>query len=405
MRRPAWFAAAVLLLAGCTLPAGGAAPAEPGSAAPPAAPATSSGAATPAPTPSPTPTAAPAELTLVATGDLLLHSRLWKQAGRDARGSDELDFVPLLAAVRPYTSAASLALCHMETPLAPEGGPYAGYPMFSSPPQIVDAVVELGYDACSTASNHTFDRGAAGVKRTLQRLDEAGVAHAGSARTERESRRTTLVEAIASDGSPVQVALLSYTYGFNGLPYPNGETWRANLIDEDAIVGDARTARDRGADLVVLSMHWGTEYQHEPDALQRRLVPRLAKRADLDLIVSHHAHVVQPIEKVGDLWVTYGHGNLVAAHRTPGKPNAEGLLTRWTFTRGADGRFTVTGAEYLPLLVTDPFPVRVIDVPRALEEGEYGTSSRARLREALRRTTRVVESRGADEDGLRPLAS
>jgi poly-gamma-glutamate synthesis protein (capsule biosynthesis protein) len=341
----------------------------------------------------------------VATGDLLLHQRLWNQARRDATrtGEGELDFVPLLAAVGPYTREASLALCHLETPLAPQDGPYSGYPVFSSPPQIVDALVDLGYDACSTASNHTFDKGAAGVERTLDRLDEAGIAHAGSARSRRESQRPTLIEATASDGSPVTVALLSYTYGFNGIPYPGGDTWRANLIDEERIVADAAQARERGADLVVLAMHWGAEYQHEPDDLQRRLVPRLARRADLDLVVSHHAHVVQPIEKVRDLWVTYGHGNLVAAHRTPGEANAEGLLTRWTFTRGGDGRFAVTGAEYLPLLVTDRFPVRVLDVPEALATDEYGTSSRARLREALRRTTRVVESREAAADGLRPL--
>jgi poly-gamma-glutamate capsule biosynthesis protein CapA/YwtB (metallophosphatase superfamily) len=363
--------------------------------------ATSPAASTPATgTPAPSPPAGPRTVSLVATGDVLLHEKLWEQAEKDARGGRELDFGPMLAPVEPQVSGADLALCHLETPLAKAGGPYRGYPSFSGPPEIVDALKATGYDACTTASNHTFDQGAAGVDRTLDELDAAGLAHAGSARTEKESERTTIVEA-----GGAKVAILSFTFGFNGRPYPGGDEWRSNLIDPDRIRAAAKQARRRGAEIVVLALHWGTEYEHEPSAQQRRLAPKLARSPDVDVIISHHAHVVEPIERIGDTWVVYGLGNLVAWHSTPVPANAEGLLVRFTFTEGDDGRFAVTKAEYDPLLVAREAPIRVLDVREALATKDYGSAGAARLRTAMERTTDVVTSRGGTRDGLVPLAT
>lgn len=346
----------------------------------------------------------PREFTVVATGDVVLHERLWAQARRDAGGDGTWNFAPQLASIAPVVSGADLGICHLETPLAPEGGPYDGYPLFSGPPQIVPALVETGYSACTTASNHTFDRGAPGIERTLDYLDDAGLAHAGSARTADEAATPTLVD-VATDQGPVTVGLLSYTQNFNGLPYPDGEAWRSNLIDEQAILDEAAAARERGAEFVILSMHWGNEYVHEPNEMQEDLAPRLLGSPDIDLMLGHHAHVVQPLENIGGEWVVYGMGNLVAAHRTPGQPRNEGLLVRFTVTEqpGSAG-FAATGAEYLPLLQTDAFPVGVVDVASALDGGDPGTASTSWLETAFDRTTEIVMRRGADEDGLQLLA-
>jgi poly-gamma-glutamate capsule biosynthesis protein CapA/YwtB (metallophosphatase superfamily) len=367
------------------------------------------GRATPTPSPapasrSPNPTtgtllstSARRRFTLVATGDVLLHPPLWAQARQDAaaQGRPGLDFAPLLAPVRPLVAGADLALCHLETPLAAPGGPYRGYPTFSGPPQIAPALRATGYDACSTASNHTFDQGAAGIGQTLKALDDNGIAHTGSARTTAEAARTTIVRAAGA-----RVALLSYTFGFNGIPYPDGDRWRANLIDAGAIQDAARRARRRGADVVVLSMHWGQEYSARPNAQQLALAPRLARSPDIDLIISHHAHVVQPVQKIGKTWVVHGLGNLLAWHQTPGAANQEGLLVRFTFEESAAGRFVVARAEYRPLLVTRDPPVRVLDVISALAAGDDGSAGRARLTTAAARTEQVVGSLGAAEAGL-----
>ncbi|HEY8523859.1 MAG TPA: CapA family protein [Acidimicrobiales bacterium] len=340
--------------------------------------------------------------TLVATGDVLLHSPLWRQAEADAAaaGRRGRDFRPLLAAVRPTVASADVAVCHLETPVAPSGGPFSGYPAFSVPPEIVPALAATGYDACTTASNHVYDQGAAGIDRTLAALDAAGLQHAGSARSPAEATRTTMLRA-----GPARVALLSYTFGFNGYPAPNGEAWRSNPIDPRRIERDALRARRRGADVVVVAVHWGDEYRHEPNAQQTELAPRLLASPDIDLLLGHHAHVVQPLERIRGEWVVYGMGNLVARHATPGAANAEGVAVRFTFTERR-GRWRVTRAEYQPLLMAhDRRPIRLVDVQAALADPATDPAVRRRLALARSRTAAVVASRGATRAGLVPLGA
>lgn len=373
------------------------------------------------PGPMVTPTAEPEsparEFTVVATGDVLLHPPLWDQARADAdeTGNAPKDFAPQLAGIEPIVSGADLSICHLEVPIAPDGGPYHGYPAFSGPPQIVPALVETGYTACTTASNHIFDQGAAGVDRTLDALDEAGLAQAGAARTADEAAEPTLIE-VETTGGQVTVGLVSYTYGFNGIPYPGGDTWRSNLIDQACvrgascesaaaeIVADAAVARDAGAEVVVASMHWGDEYRHEPNSNQTNLAPLLSSAPEIDLVLGHHAHVAQPLEYFDGTWVAYGLGNLMAAHGTPGQELREGLLVRFTFTEDPDtGEFTTMDAEYLPVYQTYDAPRRVVNVPDALAGGTAGSESAGRLEVALDRTAEVVGMRGALDDGLRLL--
>lgn len=350
-------------------------------------------------TTSTTTTPEPREVTLVATGDTLLHGPLWDQAAEDAAadGRAGYDFAPLMAGIEPLVSEADLAICHLETPLAPPGGPFSGYPVFSVPPEIAPALAETGYDACSTAANHSYDQGADGVDRTLDTLDAAGIDHAGTARSEAEANELTMV-----DVGNVAVALLSYSYSFNGIPAPNGEEWRANPIDETAILADAATARADGADLVVVSMHWGDEYNSEPNAQQTELAPRLIGSDDIDLLLGHHAHVVQPIELLDGGWVVYGMGNAVANQATLGPEKAEGLLVRFTFTEDpAERSWDVTAAEYAPLLLDrEPWPRRLVVVADALADPGANGSPTERLQAAWDRTNQAVLSRGADQHGL-----
>ncbi|GAB3836973.1 CapA family protein [Kribbella italica] len=327
------------------------------------------------------PSSVPQEISLVATGDVLLHERLWTTARQDGRDG-QWDFAPLLSGVRPLVQSADLAVCHLETPI---GTPYSGYPLFQGPPQIAPALKKTGYDACSTASNHSFDKGAAGIDRTLRTLDQAGLKHAGTARTPQEAGTPTIV-----DVKGVKVALLSYTYGFNGMPYPNGETWRAGKLDPARIKAMARTARDAGAQIVVVSCHWGDEYSNAVNQDQRTIAADLLADSNIDLILGHHAHVVQPIQQLHGKWVVYGLGNLVAAHRTPNAPKSEGLLVKFTFRRDGD-RWTAAAPEYAPLLVTDTLPVRVLDVRRELAKADLSDAKRRRLELAERRTTETVE--------------
>jgi poly-gamma-glutamate synthesis protein (capsule biosynthesis protein) len=149
----------------------------------------------------------------------------------------------------------------------------------------------------------------------------------------------------------VRVAQLSWTFGLNGIPEPHGREWAVNDFDAtgpqvDGILADAARARRAGADIVIVSLHCCTEYNPAPDPTQVAIVAALLASPDVDLVLGHHAHVVQPVERVNGKWVAYGLGNHVAQQR--GDATNDSVIARFTFTRGADGRFVVTLAEAIP---------------------------------------------------------
>ncbi|MGH3930919.1 MAG: CapA family protein [Pseudonocardiaceae bacterium] len=329
---------------------------------------------------------AAASFTVVASGDVLIHPALTAQAVTDS-GTAVPDFGPLFAGVAPAVSTADLALCHLEVPLAEPEGPYVGYPSFNAPPQVAAALASTGYDSCSTASNHTLDQGRGGVGRTLDALDAAGLAHTGSARSAQEATRPLIL-----DLGVARVAQVSFTYGFNGLELPADAPWLANPLDPEAVLRAARVAKQAGADVVIASLHWGTEYQAEPTNVQRELAARLLADPAVDLIVGHHAHVVQPFELIGGEWVAYGLGNHVARHAEPRGSTEEGVIARFTFTLTPDSGWRVTRAEYLPTLLQLAAPIRLLDLS--------ATPPSARSAQALNRIDQIVLSRGADKAAL-----
>ncbi|MEU8617407.1 CapA family protein [Streptomyces sp. NPDC048623] len=383
--------AAVLLTAAAGCAVAGRAPDRPGGGAAqsgtPERPAAPGGASAPTP------------FTLVASGDVLPHDSIIRQAAADA-GGDGYDFRPMLSGVKPVVSRADLAICHMETVYGAPGGPYTGYPAFKSPPEVAAALRATGYDSCSTASNHTLDDGAAGLRRTLDALDKAGVRHAGSARSAEEAARPTLLKA-----GRATVAQLAYTYDTNGYPLPEGQPWAVNLIDEQKIVADARAARAAGADVVVVSVHWGTEWQTEPDEKQLSLgrtltASRTGDRPDIDLIIGTHAHVPQAYEKVNGTWIVYGMGDQIAGDMINyegayDRRGNMGTLARFTFAppTAPGRRWEVSKAEFVPQLF-DTARGRVTDLNAAIRQGQ---AQYTEPRDAIRS---VVLGRGAARDGL-----
>lgn len=250
----------------------------------------------------------PRRFTIAATGDILIHEALWERAGAvGAANGAPFDFRPMFAPVRDVLSGADLAICHLESPISADGQ-LSSYPVFAAPPQIAAAIGSAGYDSCSTASNHSLDGGPSGIEATLGALDRAGLAHAGTARTVAESRRITFVRVRG-----VKVAHLSYSFGFNG--FTPQQSWQANLIAVERILDDARLARARGSRFTVLSMHWGVEPLVTPTAFQTQVAERLTRSPFVDAIVGHHAHVVQPVERVNGKVVAYGMGNFLSGMR------------------------------------------------------------------------------------------
>ncbi|MEN8649192.1 CapA family protein [Streptomyces sp. 21So2-11] len=356
--------------------------------------------------------------TVAAAGDILVHPELTDQAKKDAGAADgkAMDFGRIMAGVKPVISKADLAICHMEPVLGKPEGPFQSYPDFLVPPQIADTVKRIGYDTCSTASNHSLDHGPGGVKNTLDTLDKAGLQHTGSARSKAEAEKPLIM-----DIKGVKVAHLSFAGGFNGREVPEDKPWLANQTSFKKIAAAEDAARKAGADVVILSIHWGREHQPAPNALQLSLARKIAERTGINLVIGHHAHVVQPMEKVDGTWIAYGLGNQLARHEVPSGLSEEGVIGWFEFTeRGGDWDVE---ARYVPTFIDIPADPedpeaaddaaaddggvrdhRLVDVAAALRDGKgLSPQQRSRYRLAFERTEGTLLNRNGGSDGLKAL--
>lgn len=333
---------------------------------------------TPSPTPTPTPGKGPACpavrcTTVVVTGDMLVHAQLRHQAQQDAvaAGRPGLDFVPLLEGQRRYISNSDLAVCHQETPVAGPEGPFSAYPSFNVPPQIIAAAKDVGYQACTTASNHTIDRGTDGLLRTLDALDAAGLKHTGSYRTETESQGVLIMDTAAA-----KIAVVQATYGLNGL-VPD-HPWQVDMLDAGAMIAKAEKARAAGADIVLAAVHAGDEYASAPNAQQQQVAHALVDSGQFNLVYGHHTHSVLPIENYKGTWIVHGLGNGVTELSPNYVVNNEGLLARVQFGQDGAGKWTATdlagplplwsetltaGAQWLPTPPGGRAPVPKLTLP------------------------------------------
>lgn len=335
-------------------------------------------AGSPAAAPPPAPTRAPdVELSVVAAGDVLPHLPVL----RSARTRAGYDFAPVLDPLDPWVASADLALCHLEVPVAPTGSAPSGFPVFGAPVELAAGLAARGWDGCSTASNHSVDRGFPGVVATLDALDAAGLGHVGTARSAAEDAQPQLYR-LERAGRTVTVAHLAATYGTNGMPVDADKPWSVHLLDTEEVVARATAARAAGADVVLVSLHWGTEYRTAPTDAQRDVAARLAAAGAVDLVIGHHAHVPQPVELLpggpsgAGMWVAYGLGNYVSNQdeQCCSPATAAGLLlTAQVVVPGDDpsgpapaGAARVAGVQWTPITVDRRGGHRVLaltDVP------------------------------------------
>jgi poly-gamma-glutamate synthesis protein (capsule biosynthesis protein) len=151
--------------------------------------------------------------------------------------------------------------------------------------------------------------------------------------------------------------------------------------------------------VVIASIHWGDEFQSTPNALQLSVAREVMDSGEVDLVIGHHTHVVQPIEQFGDRFVVYGMGNLIAAgsHNYASGASREGIVPKFTFTEGDDGRFRVTHIEVTPIYTDTLDRLHTTDVAAALANPPPGGDI-ARLERARARTESTVYAKGAPRD-------
>ncbi len=297
----------------------------------------------------------PIKLTLSFSGDLLMHAPVYLRAQALA-GGEGYDFAPLFAEIRPYVEKPDLAFCHIETPMTPAAP--ASYPVFNTPPSLADGIAKTGWDACSTASNHTLDQGEAGVAETLKALDAAGIEHTGSATSVKERDRPLILKS-----HRIRIAYLAYTGSTNGFPVP--EPYLVNLMNPERIAEDAQRAVKRGADAVIVNLHWGAdvapEYVSKPGPDQVHLMRKIAGIPEVTSVVGQGPHVPQPIDTVGGKVVVYSEGNLVSNQGSDtglAAASQDGYIFLLELTANGT-RTRVSGARYVPTW-TDHADYRVI---------------------------------------------
>ncbi len=342
---------------------------------------------------------APTELsfTLAVSGDILPHSRLWQGAKRNAVANGTVnnvgegyDFRPMFALVKPILSNVDLAICHLETPIAPPDEELSTFPFFGVPSEISDALAYAGFDRCSTASNHAMDRGTRGIDATLNALDRVGISHTGMARMPDEINPKLIYL------SGITISHMSYTFSYNGLPAANGETWRSALIDTDRILNDVRQARKLGAQVVLLSMHWGNERESTPSSYQTKIADAITKSGEVDLIIGSHAHVLQPINMVNGTWVIYGLGNFLSdMPTTPKDPpwpasTQDGAIVTIKISVVSDGNVQVAKPVVIPTWVDRNSGWQIRSVVSDLKFKDINSFTRAELQASLKRTTSVL---------------
>lgn len=294
------------------------------------------------------------------------------------------DFRPMFERVAPLLSWFDVASCHMEAPVAPPGTPIiVDAPMLSTAPSMVPALAGAGYDRCSTASNHMMDRGVAGVDTTLGAFDAAGLGHTGAARSADEARSVVFTV------KGVRFAHLSYTFAVGNRP--KSQPWRVNLINATAIIAAARQARADGAQVVVLSLEWGVDGQSAVTAEQRSLARTLTASGEIDLIVGHQAHLLQPIEQVNGVWVIYGMGNFIS--NLPGATwpahCQDAAVFGVDFDIAADGSVTVSRPVVYPTWI-DKLHGHVVRLTSEAADPTLSSSVRASLRQSEARTRALL---------------
>lgn len=250
------------------------------------------------------------EINLIMVGDMLMHTPV-NESGVNEDGT--VNFDHLFSHTKEIIAEADIALVNQETILAgPELG-ISGYPRFNTYTEVGDALVKAGFDVILHATNHSMDKGKAGVLACLSYWEEnhPDIAVIGMQDVAEEQEEIYVYEQYG-----MRIAVLNYTYGTNGIPLPEDMPYAVNLFDKEKIAADVAQAKEL-ADFVILCPHWGTEYVLTESKSQRRWAEFFLE-CGVDLVLGTHPHVIEPVELYTDgegneMLVYYSLGNYVNA--------------------------------------------------------------------------------------------
>ena len=305
-----------------------------------------------------------ATVTLAAVGDIMCYDEQIDDAFITGGG---YDFKRAFAGVKDVLSAADLTVGNLETNFA--GTPYKGYPTFSSPPQLAEALADAGFDLLQTANTYSMENGFPGLTSTINTLSEAGITAVGTYASRESASENGGV--VFKEVNGIKFAFIAFTKGINGRTRPAEYSYCVNLlytdytgsfnqVDETAVLQSIQNAKAQEPDVIVALVHWGGEYDVAPTDSQNT-VADLMFRNGVDVIIGSHSHVVGPMEqrtvttvdgKNKTVFLAYSLGNFYSSMTKDGT-QASAIL-QLTFTLdGMTGETSISKMEYVPAYIAD----------------------------------------------------
>ncbi|WP_165842244.1 CapA family protein [Paenibacillus xerothermodurans] len=305
----------------------------------------------------------PIEVTVSAVGDIMMKNKLILSA--QLPESQQFDFDGMFEEVAPVLRSADLTIGNLETTFAGTDdttsfmrqprNPKTRYPLFNCPDDLAPALKRAGFDVLTTANNHCMDYGIAALQRTLNILDQNDIAHTGTFRTLQESKQLLI-----KDVKGIKIGVLAYTLGTNSIRVKQKQQWAVNRIRAEQITNDLRRLKKK-TDFVIVSMHFGREYELQPSSRQKRLVRMLFKHG-ANMVLGAHPHVIQPaiFTSVRDVegvrkkrFAIYSLGNFITTRLKRNNHTKNGVIAQFTLAKDDRGEVEISSVEFVPTWVKE----------------------------------------------------
>lgn len=276
---------------------------------------------------------------VIMVGDALIHASVYSDA---LKSNDSYNFKPMLQYIKPIVPKYDLKYYNQETILGGKELGYSTYPQFNSPNEVGDAFLDAGFNLVSLANNHTMDKGEAGVLNSVNYWkSKKNVVYSGQWSSWEDRDQVHVY-----DINGISYAFFSYTVWTNGLETPIGKEYLNNVYSDEKAASDIAKVRDL-VDVVIVAMHWGTEYSLDVSSMQENIANYLSSLG-VNLIIGTHPHVVEPVEYINDgkTFVIYSLGNFISAQ--VGMDRLTGLMMEVTIKK------TVNADESIVISIEEP---------------------------------------------------
>ncbi|MDD2680626.1 MAG: AmmeMemoRadiSam system protein B [Patescibacteria group bacterium] len=234
----------------------------------------------------------------IFVGDVMLSRYIGEQMEKNQ------DYNFPFAKITPFLAAADLVFANLESPISNKGQSVGNLYSFRANPLAALGLKQAGFSVLSVANNHAFDYGLDAFLDTLINLKEAGLAYVGGGNDFVEAHNGSYQEI-----NGIKTSFLAYTDLLPASRAAKKDQAGIAYLEEEEMINDIKVAKEK-SDLVIVSFHWGREYETESNERQRR-VAAVAVKAGASFIVGHHPHVVQEVSIVEGVTVAYSLGNFI----------------------------------------------------------------------------------------------